>query len=493
MQKVNSILTNCKATLSIIPIRLCGYFQPQVMTISKQRKLLKIGFRQEICSLFTSCQPINISHIFLASTMECSNTDWNSEGSKFAMENDIDKDLDHHDNNTMVTSPVSPGSQTPHRSTSSLSTRIKSRRPVCRPTTRTRGKSPGCQGNKGSPPSILQRRPQRRRSRSVSAPQQRVRVRKRSTSVSRLTISCTESENATQEVHCVRFSENVMHPMETSAEMEDSLRGRSSFRTNERTRRSPTPFCRNVVPISSEDEDEDGDTQEDNKHNDSAEQLNIPPTPEPRKHDSSQKIMTGEGDGFYKEVDEDREMKTAKATVRFACQNLSPKIYEGQDEMTGPTTPRTKVNGRSRRAPTPFVRRVYEDTGPSDSEGEENDDRSSKTGDSMLAMTSENDLNEDEYSPTGRNDDGNRSHPRKREPSPMGDEVVQKVRVPLRERYGNNLSVEPGEGRRVRQVQFSDLPSRDWEDDDSGLKKVSSRRPTPFGLREFSVDGEVDE
>lgn len=491
-----SLLTNCKTILSSLPVGLFDQRRNRLILQEAGTEIFKKAFRKEYRTLLTSCESVTVSHIYIASIRVSAVRKRPPGITHSANEQDADIDWNLGDGEGVSVSPVTPGVQTPCRTPSSLSSRIKARRPVYRTSPKCEDNPLGRQGLKGPTQSVQQRRPQRRRSRSVSAPQQGTRVRRRSNSVPR-SLSCHVAEKKEQTSHRVQFAENeecVHSKVEDQTDEEPVVRGRSSFRLGARTPRSPTPFCRQPVNMASDD-DEDDDEDVEEGHNESKTSYRFAEELE---------AATGcdNGDEWHVEAgafavdqqgkngsSEGDDTKGTKHSVRFAQEESITEEFESTEaKKVMSRVPQSKGRVRSRRDPTPFVRRVYED---SESEDDENEDKSSKADECGSATVAGKNVDEesgDEFTTERKLP----SHHRKRETSPMRDEVVQTERIPLRDRFGTSEVAEQSPEPRKRTVQFSDLPSRESVPG-SDLKKVSSRRPTPFGLREYSIHDEYDD
>lgn len=296
----------------------------------------------------------------------------------------------------------------------------------------------------------------------------------------------------------VRFAENeiYLHSREDDETDEDiPVRGRSSLRPGARTPRSPTPFCRQPLNIAS-DEDEtedDGENSEERKDVAQTSQLFVNESGDTaRRRDKEEWHLESYEFGATKREDivsnDNRGSRSARHSVRFAKQEERSDEFENTKvEKVTTRVPQSKGHVRSRRDPTPFVRRVYES---SESEEDEIEVKSSKTDEGGTTVMVEKDS--DEESGEECASEGEQQRHRVREISPLRDEVVQKERVPLRERFGVNNTSGQNPKARKRQVQFSEPPPCE-RDSDSNLKKVSSRRPTPVGPRGYTIDQEDDE
>lgn len=314
-------------------------------------------------------------------------------------------------------------------------------------------------------------------------------------------MGCQAAEQRGPKPLHVRFAENETYLLsreeDDEADEDTPVRGRASIPLGVRTPRSPTPFCRQPLNISDED-DEDDEEDEDNEE-DTGERNDVRLGSREFADESGATAQQVVKDWSHSESfvfeDVQREevartethgSKSARHSVRFSQQEITCDKSFKVEEVTF-RVPQSKGRTQSQRDPTPFVRRVYE---PSESEEDEAGDKSSKTDEGGTTVTPNNDPDEKSGGESASEDE-QRPH-RVRETSPMRDEVVQNERIPLRERFGMNGTNEQIPKARKRQVRFSDLPSRE-HNTDSNLKKVSLRRPTPVGPRGYTIDQEEED
>lgn len=494
---MTALLANCKTILSGLPLGLFNNRQSQSVLQDVETDVLRGAFRTKPRSLLSSCEPLPITHIYVPSTKVPVGRIRPPRIAHSANEQETDSECFSDDSESMRVSPVTPAYPDPRRTPSSPSKRVKPRVSDCKTSPKCQEKPLAFQGG-STGQKIQKRRPQRRRSRSVAPPQQKTRVRKRSSSVSQVT-GCQAAEQKEPKPLHVRFAENETYVLsreeDDEADEDTPARGRSSSIRigGVRTPRSPTPFCRRPLNISDDDDEEDEHNEEDTgEQNDK--RLGSRGFADESGADAQQVDKNWlHSESFAFEADrreevvctETHDSKSARHSVRFAQQELVCDRSFKAEEVTF-RVPQSKGRTRSRRDPTPFVRRVYE---PSDSEEDEVEDKSSKTEGGTI-ITANNGSDEGSEGESASEDEQRRH--RVRETSPMRDEVVHNERIPLRKRLGVNDTNEQSPKGRKRQVQFSDLPSRE-HNTDSNLKKVSSRRPTPVGPRGYTVDQEEDD